>query len=111
MDTNPLTNHPVISSFRFQEILINIVSLADLRGFVRRLLKVEGTTLDHLPIARRLGMTDQQCNQVLLCWESEDEQMEEILVHWRKEQDNNEDPASLREQLKDLKYEGQLFLI
>ena len=101
----------VISSFRFQEILINIVSIADLRGHIRRLLKVEGTTLNHLPIARSLGMTDQQCNQVLLCWESEDNQMEEILVHWQKEQDNNENPFSLRDQLKELKYEGQLFLI
>lgn len=56
-------------------------------------------------------MTDEQCNQVLMCWKSEDEQLEEILVHWRKEQDNKEDPASLRDQLKDLKFEGQLPLI
>ena len=62
-------------------------------------------------IARKLGMTDQQCNQVLLCWKSEDEQMEEILLHWRKEQDDNEDPASLRVQLKDLTFEGQFSLI
>ena len=54
-------------------------------------------------------MTDQQCNQVLSCWKSEDDQMEEILVHWRKEHDNNEDPATLRDQLKDLK--GQFSLI
>lgn len=53
-------------------------------------------------------MTDQQCSQVLLCWKSEDEQMEEILPHWRKEQDtDDEDPASLRDKLKDLEFEGQ----
>ena len=97
--------------FSFQEILIKIISIADLRAFVKRLLKVQGTTFNALPIARKLGMTDQQCNQVLLCWKSEDEQMEEILLHWRKEQDNNEDPASLRVQLKDLAFEGQFSLI
>lgn len=53
-------------------------------------------------------MTVQQCSQVLLCWKSEDEQMEEILLHWRKEQDtDDEDPASLRDKLKDLEFEGQ----
>ena len=67
--------------FSFQEILIKIISIADLRAFVKRLLKVQGTTFNALPIARKLGMTDQQCNQVLLCWKSEDEQMEEIAIH------------------------------
>lgn len=51
-------------------------------------------------------MTEEQCNRVLFCWKSEDEQLEEILQHWRKEQGNEEDPASLREKLNDLKLEG-----
>ncbi len=83
----------------------------DLRGYVKRLLGVEGAIFNLQPIAQKLGTPEETTNQVMKSWRNEDEQLELLLQPWIKDTGETRDLDDLRKALEDLKGEGKLPLL
>ncbi len=83
----------------------------DLRGYVKRLLGVEGAIFNLKPIAQQIGTPEEATNQVMKSWRNEDDQLELLLQPWLKETDETKGFDDLRMGLQELKEEGQLPLL
>ena len=70
--------------------------IADLHGYVRGLLGVEGAIFNVIPFARALDIPTEAMDQVIKSCNDDDQQLEIILNHWSKEKDVPENPAALR---------------
>lgn len=75
---------------------------------MRRLLRVEGSILNLVPISQKLDVPEGVINEMVKSWQNEDEQLKVIDQHCSKGEDNKEDPAVLRETLQVLSPEGLL---
>ncbi|KAL9970576.1 hypothetical protein ACROYT_G022977 [Oculina patagonica] len=72
--------------------------------YVRRLLRVKGSTLNLVPVAQKLGLPEEAIRQATRFWQNDEYQLNIILQHWSKRQDDHdmEDPARLRNTLQGL---------
>ena len=73
---------------------------------MRRLLRVEGSILNVVPIAQKLEVPEDEINEMVKSWQNEDVQLKVIAQHCSKRSGNNEDPSLLRESLQGLNPEG-----
>ena len=84
--------------------------VVDRCGYVRRLLRVEGSILNLVPMAQKLDVSEEAINEAIKTWRDDEEQLKVILqhVHWSKEENNGckGDPAVLRNALQGLNPEG-----
>ena len=75
---------------------------------MRRLLGLEGSIFNIVPIAKKLDVPEEGINEAIKTWEDDEEQLKIILQHWSKEQNDGcrEDPAVLRNTFQGLDTEG-----
>lgn len=85
-----------------------LLFVIDRCGYARRLLRVEGSILNLVPIAKKLDVPEEAINEAVRTWKNDEEQLKMILHHWSKEQDDGckEDPAVLRSSLQGIYPEG-----
>ena len=84
------------------------VFVTDTCEYVRRLLRVEGSILNLVPIARKLEVPVEAVNEAIKSWHNDEEQLKIILQHWSKGQEERckDDPAMLRNTLQGLNSKG-----
>lgn len=83
--------------------------VTDTCEYVRRLLRVEGSILNLVPIARKLEVPEEGMNEAINSWQNDEEQLKLILQNWAKRQEEErckDDPAMLRNTLQGLNSEG-----
>ena len=97
-----LRRKPIISFYN-----IELSSITDFCGYVRRLLGVENVIFNVKPVTLKLGFFEETFNQVVTCWQSEAKQLEIILLRWREKQENTDDYAVFRKALEGLEPEGK----
>ncbi len=87
---------------------ISILFVIDRCEYVRRLIRVEGSILNLVPIAQKLDVPEEAINEAIRTWKNDEEQLKTILQQWSKEQDDDckEEPAVLRNTLQGLNPEG-----
>lgn len=78
-----------------------------LKGYVKRLLGVEGAIFNLKPIAQKIGTPEETTDQAMKVWRDEDDQLEVILHPWLKTTSEIEDLDNLRKGLEELKEQGQ----
>ena len=57
-------------------------SIADLCGYVRRLLGIENAIFNIKPLTLKLGLFKEALNEAVICEQSETKQLEMILLRW-----------------------------
>lgn len=67
------------------------------------MLGVEDAIFNLIPVARSLEMSEEVMNQVVKCWNDEDEQLNIILNHWSGVNNAAENLDVLRTSLEKLK--------
>lgn len=84
------------------------VFVTDACECVRRLLRVEGSILNFVPIARKLEVPEEAVNEAIKLWQKDEEQLRIILQHWSKGQEERckNDPAMFRNTLQGLNSKG-----
>ena len=82
-------------------------SIADLCGYVRRLLGIENAIFNIKPLTLKLGLSKETLNEAVTCEQSEAKQLEMILLRWREAHKNTDDFAVLRKALEGLQPEGK----
>ena len=84
------------------------VSITDTCEHVRRLLRVEESILNLVPVARKLEVPEEVMNEVMKSWQNDEEQLKVILLHWSKgqEEDDKDSPAVLRNTFQGLDSKG-----
>lgn len=84
------------------------VFVTDTGEYVRRLLRLEGSILNLVPIARKLEVPEEAVTEAIKSWQKDEEQLKIILQHWSKGQEERckEDPAMLRNTLQGLNSKG-----
>jgi len=84
------------------------VFVTDTYEYVRRLLRVEGSILNLVPIARKLEVPEEAVNEAIKSWQKDEEQLKIIIQHWSTghEERCNDDPAMLRNALQGLNSKG-----
>lgn len=82
--------------------------VSDTCEYVRRLLRVEGSILNLVPIARKLEVPEEAMNEVIKSWQNDEEQLKIILQYWSKGQEERcmDNPSMLRNTLQGLNSEG-----
>lgn len=70
---------------------------------MRRLLRIEGSILNLLPITQKLELPNEVVHEAIQCWLDDDEQLKTILQHWSMEQDDreNDELVTLRDALQE----------
>lgn len=81
--------------------------VTDTCEYVRQLLRVEGSILNLVPIARKLEVPQEATDDAIKSWQKDEEQLKMILRWWKGQDDcDNKDPAMLRNALQGLNSEG-----
>ena len=77
-------------------------------GYVRKLLRVDGSILNLVPIAQKLELPKEVVDEAIKSWDNDDEQLKIILQYWSKGQDHKEkeELVTLRNALQELNPEG-----
>lgn len=75
---------------------------------MKRLVGVEGSILNLVPIARKLEVHEEAIKEAIKSWKNDEEQLKIILQHWSNVQDDRSkgDLAVLRNRLQGLHSEG-----
>ena len=84
------------------------VFVTDTCEYVRRLLRVEGSILNLVPIAQKLEVPEEAVNEAIKSWQKDEEQLKTILKHWSTGQEERcqDDPSMLRTTLQELNSKG-----
>lgn len=84
------------------------VFVTDTCEYVRRLLRVEGSIFNLVPIARKLKIPEEIVKEAINSWQKDEEQLKIILQHWSMGQEERcyADPAMLRNILQGLNSKG-----
>ena len=84
------------------------VFVTDTCEYVRRLLRVEGSILNLVPIAQKLEVPEEAVNEAIKSWQKDEEQLKIILKHWSTGQEEHckDDPTMLRTTLEELNSKG-----
>ena len=79
-------------------------------GYVRRVLAVKRASFDVKSVAQKLELPVETQQQVVACWQGEEEQLELAIQHWREKHGYAADPSNLKKALEELEPEGKSLL-
>ena len=84
--------------------------IADLCGYVRRVLAVKRAIFDVKSVAQKLELPVETQHQVVACWQGEKEQLELAIRHWKEKHGYAANPNNLKKALEELEPEGKSLL-
>ena len=84
--------------------------IADLCGYVRHVLAVKRAIFDVKSVAQKLELPVETQQQVVACWQGEEEQLELAIQRWREKHGDAANPNNLKKALEELEPEGKSLL-